>query len=87
MAIAFRFGNIGRLNMENQTKNATEDKTAQGQSNAKSESVQQARGPELKEKMVQSQKEGEEYRASHSGADQVKKPGTSNTETSHKADH
>ena len=49
--------------------------------------VQQTRGPELKEKMVQSQKEGEEFRASHSGVDQVKRPGSSNTEKSHKAEH
>jgi hypothetical protein len=46
--------------------------------------VQQSRGPELGEKMKESEKKGEQYRAQNQGADAFKQPGTSNSEKAHK---
>lgn len=57
----------------------------QNSQNTKEESqqVQQTRGQELNEKMKDSQKRGEEFRAEHQGRDAMKSPKTSNTEKAH----
>jgi hypothetical protein len=50
---------------------------------SKNSNVQQARGPELRDKMEQSQKKGEQFRTENQGRDAMKSPNSSNSEKSH----
>ena len=66
--------------MNNSEKTTKTDKTSENEQN-----VEQVRGPELREKMEESLKKGEDYRAQHSGRDTMKTPNTSNTTKTHKS--
>lgn len=68
--------------MENKGYN-NEESQKNTENKKQNSSVEQVRGPELGQKMKESEELGDQYRAEHQGADVRKQPGTSNSEKPH----
>lgn len=49
-----------------------------------SKTVEQKRGPDLKEEILDSKEKGDQFRSENQGSDAMNTPNSSNTEISHK---